>query len=422
MKSTMSAIGLTLAIAAGSAAAPANAQYGPTAPAPVPTGSENAQTAPAEAAKMTPSRGAQKAIVALQQAVKANDTANIPARLAAAQAAARTAEDRFFIGALQLEAATAAKDNAAIAAAIEQVLASGKAPQDQVVPLHAQLANAYSAMNQPARAAATLERLLALQPNNSEAAIVLSNTLHKQGRTAEAVAALQKQIASAPGRADERLYKQATSLAYGAKLPVATELSRSWAAAYPTPQNWRDAMRIYRNLQQPPESILLDLLRLSRAVNALDGTGDFHPYAYAALEDRSPAEAKAVVEEGIAAGKINASDKLFQDILKEATTKSAGQQERLPALVTDALAAPDARLAITAGNILYGTGDHAKAAELYRAALGKSGADKDMVNLRLGMALARAGDKAGATAALNAVTGPRAEVAKYWLAYVQTRG
>jgi hypothetical protein len=32
--------------------------------------------------------------------------------------------------------------------------------------------------------------------------------------------------------------------------------------------------------------------------------------------------------------------------------------------------------------------------------------------------LAQSGDKAGATAALNAVTGSRAEIAKYWLAYL----
>jgi hypothetical protein len=37
------------------------------------------------------------------------------------------------------------------------------------------------------------------------------------------------------------------------------------------------------------------------------------------------------------------------------------------------------------------------------------------------MALARAGDKAGATAALNAVTGPHAEIAKYWLTYLSTQ-
>jgi hypothetical protein len=37
------------------------------------------------------------------------------------------------------------------------------------------------------------------------------------------------------------------------------------------------------------------------------------------------------------------------------------------------------------------------------------------------MALARQGDKAGATAAFNAVTGPRADVAKFWLAYVNAK-
>ena len=38
------------------------------------------------------------------------------------------------------------------------------------------------------------------------------------------------------------------------------------------------------------------------------------------------------------------------------------------------------------------------------------------------MALARAGDKAGATAALNAVGGSQAEIAKLWLTYLAQPG
>ena len=53
-------------------------------------------------------------------------------------------------------------------------------------------------------------------------------------------------------------------------------------------------------------------------------------------------------------------------------------------------------------------GNYAKAAELYRVALAKPGVDADVANLHLGMALARAGDKAGATAALQ--RGQRARV------------
>ena len=93
----------------------------------------------------------------------------------------------------------------------------------------------------------------------------------------------------------------------------------------------------------------------------------------------------------------------------------------LPQLAAEAKAGAAARLAVRTADAYYGYGDYAQAAELYRAALTKTGADPNLINLRLGMALARAGDKAGATAALNAVTGPRAELAKFWLVYLATR-
>jgi len=73
------------------------------------------------------------------------------------------------------------------------------------------------------------------------------------------------------------------------------------------------------------------------------------------------------------------------------------------------------------GDRYYAMGDYAKAVELYRSSMGKAGVDKDIANLHVGMALARSGDKAGATTALTAVTGPMADVAKYWLAYVNQK-
>ena len=58
---------------------------------------------------------------------------------------------------------------------------------------------------------------------------------------------------------------------------------------------------------------------------------------------------------------------------------------------------------------------------MYRTALTKSGTDMPVANLRLGMSLAMSGDKAGAQTALAAVTGPKAEVAKYWMTYLALR-
>jgi hypothetical protein len=77
---------------------------------------------------------------------------------------------------------------------------------------------------------------------------------------------------------------------------------------------------------------------------------------------------------------------------------------------------------VRVGNSYYGMGQYAKAADLYRQAVTKGGTDADVANLHLGMALARSGDKAGATAALSAVKGARADIAKYWLLYLQTHG
>ena len=83
----------------------------------------------------------------------------------------------------------------------------------------------------------------------------------------------------------------------------------------------------------------------------------------------------------------------------------------LPQLATEARAATAARLAFRTGDAYYGYGEYAKATELYRAALTKSGADANLINLHLGMALARSGDKAGATAAFKSVGGGQAELA-----------
>jgi TolA-binding protein len=72
------------------------------------------------------------------------------------------------------------------------------------------------------------------------------------------------------------------------------------------------------------------------------------------------------------------------------------------------------------GDRYYAMGDYSKAVELYRKAMGKPGVDTSVANLHIGMALARAGDKAGAKTALDAVTGTYADLAKFWQLYLST--
>lgn len=416
MKSSMTAIGL--AFAAGAIAVPslASAQQAKAA-APA------AAQAP-EPPKISISRGASKAIGELQAAVKANDIANLSAKVAAAKAAAKTPDDRYAVAALEYQGAVAAKDNAGRADALEGLIASGKVPAADLPGMYADLANTYTGLNQAARASATLQRLIAIDPNNASAVVVLANQLKAQGKTAEAIALLQKSIASrgaGGAKPDEKLYKQAVQLAYDAKSPVALELGRSWVSAYPSADSWRNSIAILRNLNSLDEQELLDALRLARATGALTSEGDFHRYAYLAATKGFPGEAKAVLEEGFAAGKIDRNKAIFRDTLADVNPRAAADKAALGTAAAKGMAAATGKIALANGDLLYGAGDFAKAAEVYRAALGKSGADANLINLHLGAALAQSGDKAGATAALNAVTGPNADLAKFWLVYLATR-
>jgi tetratricopeptide (TPR) repeat protein len=175
MKTTLSILAPALASAAF-AAAPATAQYGAPPPQQQPV-----QTAPAaapEQRKLNISKRAMKPLTELQAAVNANDVANIPAKLAAAQAAAETVDDKYFIGQLQLKAATASKDPAAIAAAVEVLLASGGVEQAQVLPLQLELGEIRYKAKQYPQAAAAFERVLAADPANTDALILLAETRH----------------------------------------------------------------------------------------------------------------------------------------------------------------------------------------------------------------------------------------------------
>ena len=361
-----------------------------------------------------------KAYQELLDAANANDP-TASAKVAVAHAAAKTADEHYLSYQVQLKVALAAKNEAEMGTALAGMIASGAAPQEQLSTLHLALGKIRYNQKQFPQATAEFEQVLKLEPGNTEASSLISQIKMDSASPAEAVAMLRKSIAekSAGGqKAPEDLYKQALAAAYKAKLPEVLIISRQWAAAYPTPGNWSDAIRIYRNMYEVDDAGTLDLLRLARAAGALKGEADYDRYAYAALIKGYPGEAKAVLEEGIKAGAVDVNKSPFKEEIAQAKAKSVGEEATLESAASKALAGGTAKQALANGDLLYGYGQYAKAAELYRAALKRPDADSNLINLHLGMALARAGDTAGATAALNAVTGSQVEIAKYWLAYV----
>lgn len=420
MKFTTTALALVLA----ASAAPAAAQYSSAPPPQNPTQTavqpqqQSDSNAPQKSGGIQPSARARKALVDLQTAVNANDTASIPGKIAAAQAVVSTKEDRYLLGEMELKAAIASKNNAAMASAMDAIAASGYETPAQMAKLYAGLGGNFFNAKQFDQAAAAYEKAAALDPHNTDVLLNLGETRFAEGRQADAVATFQRAIqadTAAGQKAPEAVYKRALSIAYDSKLPSAVEIAREWVAAYPSPDNWHNAIAVYRNEFHPDEESTLDLLRLMQAAGALTTPSDYSLYLEAAADQSNYNEAQAVVNAGIAAHVINPADSLFKSDIAALNAKS---KATVADLQTATKTAANANALLRIGDRYYGMGDYAQAADLYRQAKAK-GVDPNLANLHLGMALARSGDKAGAAAAFSAVTGPRADVAKFWLAYVQ---
>jgi tetratricopeptide (TPR) repeat protein len=417
---TASAIALIAAIST-----PAFAQYESSSRAggqrPAPSEDEEQAKPKANDNSIHPSKQAYKAIIDLQKAINANDTANIPAALAAAQAASQTNQDRYLVAQFQLKFAAQTQNPASAAQAVDAIAASGLVDQAKVAQLYRGVGGLYYNSKQYDQAAAMFAKSVALNPNDIETQTLIGEARLAQGNKGEAAAAFERvlQARSAAGqKAPEDIYKRAVQAAYEAKAANAADLARQWVLAYPSAESWHDAVAIYRNLNRQDVEGTIDLLRLLRAAGALNNAGDYALYATSAAEQGNYNEAQKVIDEGIAARKVDPASAQFRDIIPPLKLKPKATAADL-AVATKA--AKDGTALLRIGDRYYALGDYAKAVELYRMAQGKPGVDADVANLHIGMALAASGDKAGATAALKAVSGGRAPIAQYWLLYVQSR-
>ena len=200
---------------------------------------------------------------------------------------------------------------------------------------------------------------------------------------------------------------------------IARERIRDLVAGYPTPTNWRDALSVYRDISADP-ALDLDISRLMRAAGVLTGERDYMEFATALADARLIGEARAVIDEG-----------LQRNMVETARIAPALATRIAPAAVTRdraALAGLRARAQAGTGAVargaadnFYAYGQYADAATLYGLALQKGGEDPNLVNLRLGAALALAGRRPEAEAALRLVTGPRADLAGFWLTWLARR-
>jgi hypothetical protein len=331
----------------------------------------------------------------------------------------KNADDNYIVNMLRLNSAITLKDNAMIEQSLEGALASGKLSVEDQVKFRRNLGAMALQRQDYGKAASEFEALLAMNPADADLLIEIAELQRRQGQNQKAIATLQQSIATkekAGTKAEESWYRRTLAIAYDSKLQAETlSASEALVRAYPNATNWRDVLIIFRDGNKLDDQGNLDVLRLLRANSALTGERDYAEYAETASIRGLPGEAKAVLDEGIAKGALKAGTPFVKELLASVNPKVAADKASLPGLDKEAKAAANGRAALATGDAHLGYGEYAKAAELYRVALAKGSIDANTVNTRLGYALGRLGDKAGAEAALATVTTPpRSHLARYY--------
>ena len=381
-----------------------------------------AAAAAAQPAPPKLSKPVQLQLIAAQKALTANDAPGALAAVKLAEAVPNpTADDVYMTNAIKINVGIVSKDNALIEEGIQKALATGKVPADKQASF---IKNAGSlALNRKDYATATryYEQLAVIAPNDSENVAALAELYQAQKQSAKAVDTLTKAITAsrAAGQTPpETWYRRQLAIAYDGKLPQTQSTAMQLVQAYPNAVNWRDVLVITReSLAKADDQTNLDFMRLQSAAGALNGERDYAEYAGTALDKGLPGEAKTAVEAGIAKGMLATSKPYVAEIVRSANAKVAADKAALPSLEKESRT--NAKTALGTADAYYGYANYAKAADLYKLAAAGTTVDADTANLRLGAALARAGDKAGAAAAFKLVKGgARATLAQYWLIWI----
>ena len=424
MTTTKAALTIMLMIGG---ATPALAQYGGGSSAPQPQIQQpTPRQQPAAQQPSGPpqrqyhlSRPEQVALQPALTAVGASDWAAATTALAAAAPPVRGNDAKYLVGQIRLRIGIGTQNRALQAQAVDELLASGAAQPSELRALYENQMEFAMAGGDTAKAQRAMAELDRISPNDPNRYVRLAQIRAGANDYAGAIG-LYQQAMQAQQRAGQPIpaewRRQIAGNAYRAHSPDTVRYMREWLAAAPSPAAWHDTIALYAEANA---GLKLDSYRLMRAAGAMTSERDFIELYQAANAVRAFGEVQAVIQDGLQRNLIVQNAANARESLALATRRAADDRSSLAESRRSALAGT-AAAALSIGDAYYGYGQYAEAAELYRAALQK-GTDASAGNLRLGAALALAGQRAPAEAAFRAVTGPGAELAQLWLLWLSTR-
>lgn len=390
------------------------------------------EEAAAEAAKPVYTPAFVKAYQALDAKIKAPGAAiaALKPEIDALIPLAATPDDKLALGGMQFNAGITSKDVPLQLLGTETMLASGKTKPEDTGRYNVVAFQLASELQQYEKARGYLQKAIDLgysAPNVTIADLQMNmaELFFAEERNVEGLKVLSDAIAAkkAAGQpVDAKLYRRGVTVAYKNEIvPQIYEFVEGWVADYPTPENWRDAVNLTRNLNEFEGPVLLDLLRLGKKVGTLKEKNDYIFYVEAADTRRLPQEVISVIDNAYASGAIpKGSDSWIEEQYKTASGLVGADKAALPALERDASAATaKLRTIMAAGDTFLSYGEYAKAMGFYEKSLTLPDVDRDTSLTRLGIAQIGAGNFEAARATLAQVSGLRAPIARLWTAYAE---
>ncbi|QTD56193.1 tetratricopeptide repeat protein [Parasphingorhabdus cellanae] len=366
-------------------------------------------------------------VAAIQEAMGGETPATAKPLVESLLAQPLEADDKFIAGQLAIQLGSSLKDTALQEKGINASIDSGKTSAEQLPSFLFFSGNFAYSGGRYAEAQQRLQQAFDAGYRQNNIGALIAEAYFKENKNQEGLAALERALEAekaSGAKAPEDWYRRGAGIAMKNNVNgAAGNWTYKLVEAYPTGENWRAALSVYRDSANPKLSNQenLELMRLMRKADAMESERDYFEYADAADPRRLPGEVVSLLEEGLAKGDVPSSSSYVTETLAAARGSVAADKASLGASERDANKSANGKIALATADALLGYGDYAKAAALYQSAISKGGVDTARAQMGLGIAQVGQSNWDDAKQAFSSVTGSRKSIANFWSLWIDQK-
>jgi tetratricopeptide (TPR) repeat protein len=337
----------------------------------------------------------------------------------------RTAHENFLIEQMRASAAVAAGNNEQAIKALQALIGSGRLSEADEGRYAATLAGIYYRSRDYKNAANWAQRALKSNPGDAATRTLMIQSYYLAGDFAaaqkEALAEVQaaERAGQTPAEDKLQLLANIAGRSGGDRAAYITALERL-VTYYPKREYWTDLLRRIESKPGFSTRLSLEVYRLRAATKTLDSTADYMEYAQLALQQGQAAEAKKLLDEGFANGRLGKGEDAERQkrLLALANQRAASAPDDLAAAEAEAAKDKSGDALVRIGLAYSGMGQYDKGIKLIQDGIKKGGLRHPAdATLHLGIAQQRAGQKQKAVQTFKSVGGTdgTADLARLWI-------